>query len=160
MERATAMNQSCKFEQLPRQHSAYVRVRTPAARLPELMGQSYAKIQIFLTQHNLQISGPPYALYFNMDMEDLDVELGFPVNTEFEDGGDVRPGEVPDNKYATCIHKGPYSTLESAYQALDEWTSKQGAQASGQAYEFYLNDPNEVIESELLTKILFPLQKG
>lgn len=151
------MDDTCKFEKLPEQCTAYIRARTPVSALPELMGQSYGKIGAIVAEKGLQISGAPYALYFNMDMQDLDVEVGFPVSTEFEDGLEVRSGKIPAGKYATCIHKGSYSTVESAYQTLTEWISEQAGRPTGKAYEFYLNDPNEVPESELLTKIMFPL---
>jgi effector-binding domain-containing protein len=154
------MGETCEFENLPAQHTAYIRARTPVSALPGLIAQSYGKIGAIAAEKGLQISGPPYALYFNMDMQDLDVELGFPVSAVFEDGLEVRSGEIPAGKYASCIHKGPYSTVESAYQTLTEWISGQVGRPSGIAYEFYLNDPTEVPESELLTKLMFPILEG
>jgi len=38
------------------------------------------------------------------------------------------------------------------------WMQKNQYIPTGVAYEFYLNSPEEVQESELLTRIMFPLK--
>jgi len=40
-----------------------------------------------------------------------------------------------------------------------QWISEIGHTPTGVAYEFYYNAPGEVPESELLTKIVFPLEQ-
>ena len=39
-----------------------------------------------------------------------------------------------------------------------EWVPANGYTATGVSYEFYLNDPEQTPENELLTKIVFPLK--
>lgn len=48
--------------------------------------------------------------------------------------------------------------MEGFYNALIEWMTSQGHIPTGVVYEFYLNSPMEVPESELLTKVVFLLK--
>jgi effector-binding domain-containing protein len=151
------MSYACKLENLPHGFTAYVRARTQVGGLPELLSQAYAEIESSVQKAGLKYSGPPYVLYFNIDMDDLDVEIGFPINKAFNGISKVKGGEFPAGRHATCIHIGPYPEIETAYKALSEWMQIQGVTPKGFAYEFYLNDPNETPEAQLETKILFPL---
>ena len=54
--------------------------------------------------------------------------------------------------------KGPYKEMEPVYNAMMQWIQENGYTPTGTAYEFYYNSPLEVPESELLTKIVFPVQ--
>jgi effector-binding domain-containing protein len=96
--------------------------------------------------------------YFNMDMQDLDLEIGFPVEQAISGKGDIQASEIPAGKQVSCLHTGPYSKVEPAYNAMMEWVPANGYTATGVSYEFYLNDPEQTPENELLTKIVFPLK--
>jgi len=93
-----------------------------------------------------------------MDMQDLDVEIGFPVSKSLPSKHDIKASEIPGGQVATCLHTGPYSKIEPAYNALSQWMKENGYEATGVAYEMYLDDPAETPPQELKTQILFPLQ--
>jgi effector-binding domain-containing protein len=152
-----AMDETIQFEHLPAQRTAHVRVRTPVDKLPEVLGRSYGQIMDLMREQGMQVAGPPYTAYFNLNMQDLDVEIGFPVDEIINGQGGVLPGEIAAGKYATCIHIGPYSEMEPTYNKLNAWIEAQGAKPAGIAYEQYLNGPDEVSEAELMTKILLPI---
>ena len=105
----------------------------------------------------MEPAGPPFTAYFNMDMDDLDVEIGFPVPVSLPGKGDIQASEVPEGKAATCLYTGPYSDIGQGYEALTAWINEHGYQPTGVAYEFYLNDPNITPPPELMTQIVFPL---
>jgi effector-binding domain-containing protein len=92
-----------------------------------------------------------------MDMQDLDLEIGFPVANKIAGKDDIQAGELP-TKIAICDHVGPYSDLAPAYEALSEWIKQNGYEATGVAYEMYLSDPDETPAAELMTQIVFPLR--
>jgi len=48
--------------------------------------------------------------------------------------------------------------MEPVYNAMMQWINENGHMPTGVSYEFYYNSPAEVQESELLTKIVFPLK--
>lgn len=136
-----------------------VRTRTSVGNLPGLMGKTYGAIAAYLGELGEQPSGMPFAGYFNMDMQNLDVEIGIPVRGRLPGRGDIRLSKIPGGQLATCIHAGPYSAIEPAYIALQQFVKDGGYEATGAAYEIYLNDPGETPEEELKTQIIFPLRE-
>ena len=93
-----------------------------------------------------------------MDMQNLDVEIGFPVSRSLSEQGNIQAGKIFDGKFATCLYVGPYSEVGPAYDTLTKFVADRGYEATGVAYEFYLNDPQTVQPAELQTQIYFPLK--
>ena len=113
---------------------------------------------MYIGQKKGMITGPPFAAYYNMDMQDLDVEIGFPVEEHLPSEGDIQQSEIPQCKAATCIHTGPYEKLVDTYEQFTVWMKEQSVEPQLQVYEFYLNDPQQTPAEGLQTKILFPLK--
>jgi len=140
------------------QPTLIIRTRTPVSELPAALGRCFGEIVQYLGELGEHPLGAPFAGYHNMDMQDLDVEIGFPVAKSFASKGDIQPGSIPCGKQATCLHVGAYSGVEPAYTALQQFVAESGYEPTGVAYEFYLNDPGEVPEEKLETLIVFPLK--
>lgn len=100
------------------------------------------------------VSGPAYVIYFNMDMADLDVEIGFVCEQIILGNGTIIDGEIAAGSYVSSLHYGPYSGMEPLYKAMFDFIQNKGLTPSGESIEFYYNSPMEVPESELKTKIL------
>jgi len=154
------MSIQCETIDRPAQATLSIRSRANVAELPELMGQVFGAIKQYLREAGQFPIGAPYAAYFNMDMQDLDVESGFPVAAALPGKGDVQPGEIPAGRAASCVHVGPYDQFEQTYAALTAFVAGQGLEATGASYEFYTNNPTEVPPEELRTQILFPLKEA
>jgi effector-binding domain-containing protein len=122
------------------------------------MGEAYGAIAQYLGELGACPAGPPFVAYYNEDMQDLDIEIGFPVAQELAARGDIQPGEIPGGKVATCLYTGPYSGIALAYEALSQWMNQNSYQPTGVAYEIYLSDPDETPPEELQTQIAFPLR--
>ncbi len=45
------------------------------------------------------MNGAPYTAYFNMDMNNLDIEVGLPILDEVNPGDDIEFGKIPAGKY-------------------------------------------------------------
>jgi effector-binding domain-containing protein len=136
-----------------------VRTHSTVANLPSEMGRAFGAVITYINEIGEETPGPAVAGYHNMDMENLDVEMGFPVAKRLPGKGEVQPSEIPAGKRVSYMYKGPYPQMESAYNALTEWMKNNGHVPTGMVYELYYNSPQEVPESELLTKIVFPLVK-
>ena len=135
-----------------------IRTTTAVHRLPEALPRAYGAIMQYLSDLGEYPAGTPYAAYFNMDLNNLQVEIGFPVSKALPGRGKIKPGELPAGKQASCLYQGPYDQCEPAYEALSAWVEAQGYEPTGVAYEFYLNDPNEVPPEEIQTLIMYPLK--
>ena len=140
------------------QPTLFVKTVTPVGALPGEIGKAYGAIAGYVAQKGEQLLGPPYVAYFNMDMQNLQVEIGFPVAKPIAGAGDIQAGSIPAGKKATAFYKGAYTGMGPTYEALAKWTAERGYTPTGTAYEFYFNAPQDVPESELLTQIAFLLQ--
>jgi effector-binding domain-containing protein len=141
----------------PAQPVLSIRTRVPVKNLPEALGQAYMAIGQYLESLGKAPAGDPFVAYYNMDMEDLDTEIGFPVSGIDQGKGEIKYREIPAGKFATCLHVGPYNELGAAYEALTGWVNEEGYEVSGTVYEFYLNDPVSSLPEDLKTLILFPI---
>jgi effector-binding domain-containing protein len=141
----------------PAQPTLTIRTRTAVQNLPQLMGQSFGAIAGYLGELGQAPAGAPFAAYYNMDMQDLDIEIGFPVASKLPGRGEILAGEIPAGKFATSLHTGPYDQCGPVYEALTQWVAEHHYEANGVAYEYYLNDPTETPPEELKMQIIFPL---
>ncbi len=135
-----------------------IRTRIPFDDLPAVIGESYRKIAHYLAELGEQPAGAPYTAYYNLDMLDLDIEIGFPVAKTLPGKDEIKPGEVPSGRYVSCMYKGAYSQMEQTYYEMFKWIEENGYEQKGVYYEYYYNSPQEVPDHELLTKISVPIK--
>lgn len=154
------MSHNCTIVDKPDQAVLSIRTRTAVGNLPNVLGRAYGRLGQHFGELGESPTGAPFVGYYNMDMQDLDIEIGFPVSRSLQAKDDIQPGQIPGGKQATCLHIGPYNTIETAYNALIAFIGQSGQEATGVAYEFYLNDPNETPAEELQTQIVFPLKEA
>ncbi len=152
------MSLKCEVKELPVQHTLTVRTRTAMENLPQILGESYGAIMAYLGELGENPIGAPFVIYYNLDMQDLDVEIGFPVSKKIVDKDNMKASEIAAGKYGTAVHVGPYDTMEPSYELLNQWIKDNGYEVEGLAIELYLNDPREVGPENTLTEIQFPLK--
>ena len=151
------MNYQCEMREQPAQAALAIRTRTSIQDLPQLFGKAYGAIIQHLTQLGQSPAGAPFAAYYNMDMQNLDVELGFPVSKELPGKDEIKASRIPGGKFAMVLHTGPYSEVALAYEALTKWVAEKRYEVTGVAYEVYLNDPSQTKPEDLKTQVMFPL---
>jgi effector-binding domain-containing protein len=103
--------------------------------------------------------GPPFIVYWDIIDEETsgDIELCVPVAPGLSGSGEVEVKTLPAETVAVTVHHGPYSEIGPAYHTLTGWISEHGHEMTGPPREIYLNDPTEVAESELLTRVEWPI---
>jgi len=153
------MSYQCNVKEQSCQPTLAIRTRTSVEDLSQVLGQAYGSVAQYVGEQGGQFAGPPYVAYYNDDMEDLDIEIGFPVARELPGRGEIQAGEIPGGRAAICIHVGPYGKIDRAYEALSQWMEESDLKPTGVAYEFYLNDPEETPPEQLMTQIVFPLKE-
>jgi len=135
-----------------------VKTTTSVRNLPNIVGQIFESIVNYIAESGEEPVGPAFIGYFNMDMENLEVKIGFPVQNEIEGKGDIKLRYIPAGKKATAFYKGSYNDIGPLYEKLADWISKKGYEPTGVVYEYYYNSPEVIPESELLTKVEFLLK--
>jgi effector-binding domain-containing protein len=154
------MNYTCELLERPAQPVLSIRTRAAVQDLPRVLGQSYGAIAQYLGQLQLSPAGAPFVAYYNQNMQDLELEIGFPVAGQIAGQGEIQPGQIPGGKLLACLHIGPYDQCAGAYEALRQWLAENQREATGVAYEVYLNDPLTTAPEALQTQIIFPLKAG
>lgn len=152
------MSAQCELLNRPAQPVLAMRTRAAVQDLPQTMGRVYGAIAQYLGQLGEHPAGPPYAAYYNMDMQDLDLEIGFPVARALPGQGEIQPGQIPAGPAVAYLHIGPYDQAHTAYAALTQWLQANGREATGVAYEMYLNDPTVTAPEALQTQVVMPLR--
>jgi effector-binding domain-containing protein len=137
-----------------------IRTKTSMDNLSAVMGKSFGAVAAYLAENGQAPAGVPFAAYYNLDMNDLDVEIGFPVSQKLPGRGEIQPGEIPGGEQVSCFYKGSYDNMKIPYDAMAKWLDENGYKATGTSYEFYLNDPGEVKPEDLETIIMFPVVKA
>lgn len=147
-----------EVKEINKQHTMCIKTRTPVEKLPEILGPGYGEIMQYAGKHGVQPTGAPYALYLNEDMSDLEIEFGFPAGGPIGKDGRVEAGELPGGKVLVDIHEGSYETIADTYNRMMAYMKEKDLAGMNVAWEFYLNDPNEVPPEELKTEIYFLLK--
>jgi len=135
-----------------------VRTKTSVQNLPSLIGKCYGEIAAYLGEMGESPADIPFVAYHNMDMQNLDVEIGFPVSSDLPGKGDIIQSSIPEGLSVFSVYMGPYSQMETVYSEMAEWISKNGYVPTGTVYEYYYNGP-EFPEDQHLTKIVMPVRE-
>ena len=147
------MSFKCELVELTSRPALTIRTRITAQEIPQVFGDGFYEIGKYLEEVKAPLPDTAFAIYYNMDMQDLDIEFGVPLSQSLNGKDQIQASETPGGKSASCIHIGPYSEVEAAYNALFKWIKDNGYEPAGVAYEIYLNDPQETPPEKLETRI-------
>jgi effector-binding domain-containing protein len=114
-----------------------------------MFGAGNGAIAQYLGEQGEQPIGPPFAAYYNMDMDNLDVEFGFPVARPLPGQTEIKAGEIAGGQVATCLYTDPYSEIEPAYTTLTK--SAEGMPLGNQ------KSPQPVFFSSPRSRYCFPI---
>ena len=89
----------------------------------------------------MQITGPPFAMYYGIPTDVVDVAAGFPTAGPVADSDGLTATQIPGGRAAQLLHVGSYEGLSAAYSRLLEWLDEQGLHPGEVMWESYLNEP-------------------
>lgn len=141
------------------QPTLVVRTRAAVRDLPRAIGESYARIGAYLEELGEVMADIPFVGYHNLDMQDLDLEIGFPVARPLPQKGDIQPAALPEGLFVSCIYRGAYWGIKPVYAEMNRFIAENGLEAVGTSYEHYFNGPKRAPWS-LLTKIVLPVRRS
>jgi effector-binding domain-containing protein len=101
---------------------------------------------------------PPFARYWAVNVDRIDVEAGVVVASALAGTGDIEAGSLPGGDAAILEYFGPYGDMEPAYRELEKWVRDQGRQPAGSPWEVYYSDPEQEPDPQKWrTEIVMPL---
>lgn len=143
-----------EIRDVPAQHVATIRERVLMTKIGQAMGEGFGEVARAAEAAGAKVDGMPFAIYHKMDPQEVDVELGFPVEGQV-DAGRVHTTTLDGARVACTVHMGPYEELGAAYEALTRWVQEHGERAGGLPREVYLNEPTEDVVP--LTEVQMPI---
>jgi effector-binding domain-containing protein len=150
------MHTQCEVKEYPDRSVLSVRTHAGVQDLPRILGDVYGRIMVYLGELKTQPTGMPFVIYYNMDMANLDIEVGFEAPTGLSGKGDIQAGKIPSAKVVSLIYTGPYEECGPAYETMAKWMVENRLEGTGVAIEFYLNDPQ--VDPPAQTRIEMPLK--
>ena len=128
--------------------------------IAEISTKGLTKLMEYLAEQGKQIAGAPYLAYMNAseDWSQFDIELGIPISETIPVQDEFYISRSCEGKAITTTYKGPYKDIEVAYIALMDYAKENTLEPTGVYYDYYLNDPADTPESELLTQVVFPIK--
>jgi AraC family transcriptional regulator len=150
-----------RITEAPALHLAALPHRRPYTGI----GASFGRLQAWAAARGLDGPGARWiGLYLDdpasVPAAQLRSEAGVSVGPDVEGSEGVRILDLPAERVAVLVFRGPYAELERAYGWLyRDWLPGSGEEpADAPVREEYLNDPKTTPPSGLLTQIQLPLK--
>ncbi len=116
-----------KVMQRPAQPYVAIVSRVPTSGIAAAVDASYPKLFARLDRDRIEPAAAPFIKYNVIDMaRELEIECGVPIDDMAERTDGIISGMLPEGRYATLTHTGPYDELVAANGALLDWIAAQG----------------------------------
>jgi len=137
-----------------------IRETVQNSQIKSKMGEMYGQLWMYMERKNIEVVGPPFAVYHDYDQESCDMECGFPTAGPEKGEGNIKPSSAPGGKCVFTIYVGPYEKIMATYEMVKDFIRKEGLKPKKVMFERYLNDPATVKDpEELVTEIYWPVNE-
>lgn len=111
---------------------------------------------------DVSFNGYPMTIYHDEELREteIDVEAAMPVVGPMADGTKVKVRQLPAvPEAASVVHKGDFSGLPQAYQAILRWVAANEYEVDGPGREVYLQHDRDGDPADYVTEIQIPVRK-
>ncbi len=142
---------------------SYVGVRKTVAfqDIPKFFEESMGIVGAALKKANMEMSGPPVALYYKYDEQagTADMVAAAQISSKVPVAG-LTSVDIPAGKELCVDYFGAYEKTGEAHYAIDDYVKEKGLTYRYPVIEQFMNDPMvEKDTAKWLTKIIYPLIK-
>ena len=146
------MTYEVKIRTLSPRILAAVHRRVPIKDIPTAFKPALDSVWAFLRAHpGLRTDGHNVFLYHHDTPAIMPVDFGVEVVRTFVGEGDVACVTTPAGEAAVVVHRGPYSNMSAAHQALHQWCAANGRTIGSHSLEVYgdWSDDPEKLETTI-----------
>lgn len=145
--------------QLPTRTTAVIRTTVKREQMAEVFPAAIQEVLSLIGAQGAQPAGPLFARYLRMGSEDVEVEIGFPLEQPIEPQGRLTISSLPGGSALRAVHRGPYEALHSSWDQFGRWVAENGHEPDGALWESYVTGPETSEDaSEWRTELILPLQ--
>lgn len=137
--------------------TAVLRERVPMTDLTAFFDRAFHASSSALERQGIAVIGPPFAVYFDMPTDSVDIAAGFPVEAPIASEGGVSTLELPGGRAVRLVHRGSYDSLRESYDRIFSWLAAQHLVPGALMWETYLTEPMASDPTAQLTEITWPL---
>jgi effector-binding domain-containing protein len=144
-------------------HYLGVEARCAMDEIGDSMRQTMPAAHTCATENQMEIQGPPGALYHNVDLKQQQCHYTAIVQTKsLAEIDGVTTGTIGPCRALKIIHRGNYQHLGNAWStAMAYQRSKKLKPLKSQcAFELYPNDPGDTPEEDWITEIFVPVRSS
>jgi effector-binding domain-containing protein len=127
-------------------------------------GGIWGELEGYLATQRVRPVGPCLTMYHDEEYKerDVDAEVAEPITADLPETSRVRVRTLPAAEVVCAIHRGPYTTLGEAIEAVIRWTEANGYRITGPEREIYLQPGRNGSQTdpETVTEIQFPVEKA
>jgi effector-binding domain-containing protein len=138
------MDHAIQEVMLASQRGISIRATVPMPDLPRFFGEAFHELETAVIAAGEHPTTPPFAQYFSVAPQGVDVEVVMPADAPLQARGRVHPVSLPGGPAVQIRHVGPYDGLAAAYRSIEGWMLMHGRKPSGPPREVYLTDPRLV----------------
>src|SRR5215831_5100559 len=142
------MNYDVKLQTIPPRILAAVQQRVAIKDIPTAFKPALDQVWAFLRKNRgLRTDGHNIFLYHHETPDIMPIDFGVEVVRPFVGEGDVQCVTTPSGEAAVVVHRGPYTKIGQAHQALHEWCKANGRIIGDHSLEIYgdwTDDPEKL----------------
>ena len=139
--------------------TAVIRRVVPMDRLAEFFDGSFGALAAAVTEQDVGVAGPAFALHHGLPADTVDLEVGFPTQRAVRAEGDVVASALPGGRVARVVHAGSFDGLGAAWGRLRSWINDGGLKAGDTFWEVYLTQPTPDMDpADLRTELNWPVE--
>ena len=150
-------NLNIESVELEPQAALVVRRRVAVSEFGKVLADIYSRVHRHIAQAGQQPAGMPFMRYFSMDGVACDIAAGMPVSEPIPGAGDIEAHVLPGGKALTALHVGPYEEVGGVWSQVMRRAGELGSTARFGGWDVYVNDPGDVPQEELQTRVYLPL---
>lgn len=124
--------------------TAVIPLVIPGRDMPKYMDPAIQEVIKTIIGQGASIAGPMFSYHHRRPSDTFDFEIGFPVSKAIKPEGRVINSMLPAVKVVRSVYQGPYEGLAQAWPALQKWVRENGHGETGNFWESFLNNPDEV----------------
>ena len=126
-------------------------------------GALWQELDGYLAMQRVRPCGPCFTMYYDEEYKerDVDAEVCEPIDVDLADFRNVKVRTLPAVEVASAIHRGPYTSLGNAIEAVIRWTEANGYRIVGPEREIYIHPGKNGSQTDpdTVTEIQFPVEK-